>query len=89
MESGGLHARGEGVGPSYVAHGDLVVVDLRDVVGKGIAGYSKFVSVEDKSVVLWKDVLSWLVLSTGKDVTDFRLRVLIAGLLDLAHAGGH
>jgi hypothetical protein len=68
----GLH---DVLGASDVAHGDLVLLDLGDVVRKGVAHDDELLLVEDVFVL-------------REDVADIHVPILVAGFLDFGHAVG-
>lgn len=74
-----LLARGIGVGPADVAHRNLIFIDLRDVVGKGVAGNGELSPVQDEPSLI-------VGLAGRQDAAHVTLRVLIARLLYLGHA---
>ncbi len=64
------------VGGSDVAHWNLIVVDLGDVVGEGIAGNDELLSVEYVLVLL-------------EDIAHIHVHILIARFFNFGHAPSH
>lgn len=59
-----------------IAHGYLVIIDLRGIVGERVAADGKFIAIEYQLLL-------------GEDVADIYLHIFVPRLLDFGHTASH